>query len=72
MTIYAPCRSYSGRTPVKVVGVTYDTRGQVVWQAEALSGYPWDDAGMFGWSSTNKRKFYPEQLEKVTYNKEQK
>ena len=38
-----------------------------MWEVEALEGQPWDDAGMFGWSSTNKRKFYPEQLEEANF-----
>ena len=65
MTIYAPARNFEGKVEVKVVAICYDTRNQPMWKVEALAGFPWDEAGMFGWSPTNKAKFYPEQLEKA-------
>lgn len=63
MTIYAPARNYEGKVEVKIVAICYDTRGVPMWRVEALQGFPWDEAGMHGWSPTNTRKVYPEQLE---------
>lgn len=63
MIVKAPARSYDGFVLAKVVGVSTDTRGRLMYRVEALQGEPWDDAGMFGWSSTNARKFYPCALE---------
>lgn len=62
MTIFAPCRNYEGKTPVKVIRACFDTWGQPMFEVEALSGTPWSDAGYFGWSATNRTKFYPYQL----------
>jgi hypothetical protein len=67
VTIYAPARNYEGKVAVKVTRLLRDSRGQPIWEVEALEGRPWDDAGMFGWSSTNKARFYPQELEKVNF-----
>ena len=67
MTIYAPARNYEGKVAVKVTRLLRDSRGQPIWEVEAVEGRPWDDAGMFGYSSTNKAKFYPQELEKVNF-----
>ena len=67
MSIFAPARNYDGKVAVKVTRILSDSRGQPMWEVEALEGYPWDNAGMWGWSPTNKRKFYSEQLEKVNF-----
>lgn len=67
MTIYAPARNYEGKVAVRVTRLLRDSRGQPVWEVEALEGEPWDNASMFGWYSTKTAKFYPEQLEKVNF-----
>ena len=65
MTIYAPARNFEGKVEVKVVAICYDTRGVPMWKVEALQGFPWDEASMWGWSPTRTAKFYPEALEKA-------
>lgn len=65
MIVKAPARNYEGYVLAKVIGITTDTRGRLMYRLEALQGEPWDDAGMCGWSSTNTRKFYPCALELI-------
>jgi hypothetical protein len=65
---YAPARNYHGKTLVRVNGITTDTRGQTMLEVEAVNGKPWDDAGMWGYSPTNRAKFYPEHINAVNEN----
>jgi len=61
--VKAPARNYDGFVLAKIVGISTDTRGRLMFRVEALQGEPWDDAGYSGWSPTNVRRFYPCVLE---------
>lgn len=63
--VKAPCFSYEGYVLAECERVVKDTWGQPMVEVRALHGTPWTDAGWFGFSPTNRAKFYPEHLTKV-------
>lgn len=63
--VKAPCTSYEGYCLAECERVVKDTWGQPMVEVRALHGTPWTDAGWFGFSPTNRAKFYPEHLTKV-------
>jgi len=67
----APAFNPQGYVLAEVIGESTNSRGQRTIRVRALSGRPWDDYGTFGWSSTNTKKFYPENIEIVKIAKEQ-
>ena len=65
---FAPCKSYSGKTIVRKLGMTTDTRGQQMVMVQALNGEPWSDWTSGGYAMTNRAKFYPEHVTPVNEN----
>ncbi len=63
--VKAPCTNYHGYCLAECVGITADAWGTPMIEVRALRGTPWTDAGFFGYTPTNRAKFYPEHLEKV-------
>lgn len=63
--VKAPCTNYHGYCLAECVGITADAWGQLMIEVRALHGTPWTDAGFFGYTPTNRAKFYPEHLTKV-------
>ena len=65
LIVKAPCFNPHGYTLAEVTGTCRDTRGQLMFEVRALNGTPWDDAGFFGSTPTNRARFYPQSLKRV-------
>ena len=63
--VKAPCFSYESYCLAECVGISADAWGTPMIKVRALHGTPWTDAGFFGYTPTNRAKFYPEHLTKV-------
>ena len=60
-----PAFTPQGYVLAQVIGEKPDSRGQRTIRVRALHGRPWWDAGMFGYSNSDTRAFYPEHVEIV-------
>ena len=60
--LYAPCFNPEGKTEVALLRDIRTSRGDVVWEVEAIHGEPWTVWTHGGWTSTDRKSFFPEVL----------